>query len=73
MVKKLKPLLPMLKVYYLLGVALFDHLMGLRLCVGHRYQKTYVSIWSPVVVGLTGLAVVLLILNIGLGIYRKLD
>ncbi|TNM95488.1 hypothetical protein fugu_016571 [Takifugu bimaculatus] len=38
---------------------------------GHRFQKTYVSIWSPVVAGLTGLAVVLLMLNIGLGIYHS--
>lgn len=40
--------------------------------VDYRYQKTYVSLCSPVAVGLTVLAVVLLLLNIGLGVYRKL-
>uniref|UniRef100_H3BYP8 Uncharacterized protein n=1 Tax=Tetraodon nigroviridis TaxID=99883 RepID=H3BYP8_TETNG len=37
----------------------------------HSYQKTYVSICSPAAVGLTILAVVLLMLNIGLGVYHS--
>lgn len=52
------------------GAALFWRC--LCLCVEHRYQKTYVSVCSRVVVGLTLLAVVLLMLNISLGVYRKL-